>query len=41
MTRTRIVNDVQVFAAQVIVERAEMGVDTVDNEIMELDEAAF
>jgi hypothetical protein len=34
MTRTRIVNDVQVFAAQVIVERAEMGVDTVDNEIL-------
>ena len=34
MTRIRIVNDVQVFAAQVIVERAEMGIDTVDDEIL-------
>jgi hypothetical protein len=34
MTQTRIVNDVQVLAAQVIVERAERGVDTVDDEIL-------
>jgi hypothetical protein len=34
MTQTRIVNDVQVLAAQVIVERAERGVDSVDDEIL-------
>jgi hypothetical protein len=34
MTRIRIVNDVQVLAAQIIVERAERGVDTVDDEIL-------
>ncbi len=34
MTWTRIVNDVQVLAAQIIVERAEMGIDTVDDEIL-------
>ena len=34
MSRTRIVTDVQVLAAQLIVERAAMGVDTVDDEII-------
>jgi hypothetical protein len=34
MVWTRIVNDVQVLAAQIIVERAARGVDTVDDEIL-------
>jgi hypothetical protein len=34
MTRTRIVAQVQVLAAQLIVERAAMGVDTVDDEVL-------
>jgi hypothetical protein len=34
MVSTRIVNSVQVMAAQVLVERAERGIDTIDNEIL-------
>jgi hypothetical protein len=34
MVSTRIVNSVQVMAAQILVERAERGIDTIDNEIL-------
>jgi pyruvate/oxaloacetate carboxyltransferase len=34
MARTRIVTGVQVMAAQILVERAERGIDTIDEEIL-------
>jgi hypothetical protein len=34
MVSTRIVNSVQVMAAQILVERAERGIDTIDDEIL-------